>query len=196
MKLMVAIPTNDYVHYEFTRSLVNLVHHLDELGINYDVHFHGGTLVYMARDALAADAINQKYTHVLWLDADMAFDETLFDHLVRHGADFVTGVYHARRPPYDSCIFSELEPWKKVEVYPREPFFVEGCGFGCVLMKTEVLTKVFREFGMCFQPSPELGEDLEFCKRAKKLGYKVLCDPDAIAGHIGQLVIKPNMKRE
>lgn len=193
MKLMIAIPTHDYHHFEFTRSLLGLVRRLDKEGIDYEVCMRGGTLVYMARDALAADAVNGGYTHVLWLDADMVFDDNLFHRLVRHGQEMITGVYHARRPPYDSCIFEKIEPPIKVLHYPEDIFPIEGCGFGCVLLKTELLAETFRKFGNCFQPSPAFGEDLEFCKKVRTLGHKVYCDPTVICGHIGQLVVRPNM---
>lgn len=194
MKLLLAIPTHDYHHVEFTRSLIKLIQRLDDEKIDYTIHMQSGTLVYMARDALAAEAVNGGYTHVLWLDADMVFEGDLFDRLVRHGNAMTTGVYHARRPPYDSCIFSTLNPPIKVISYPAEPFGIGGCGFGCILMETKVLVDVFRKFGNCFQPSPELGEDLEFCKKATTLGYTVVCDPSIQCGHIGQIVVKPNMK--
>lgn len=193
MKLMVAVPTHDYHHYEFTRCLIKLIQKLESEGIEYEVCMQGGTLVYMARDDIAADAVNRKFDWVLWLDADMVFDDDLFDRLLATGKQLVTGVYHARRPPYGSCIFYKVNPVDRVTTYPKEIFRIDGCGFGCMLTDVNVLAAVYRNFGNCFLPSPELGEDLEFCKRARKLGYKIWCEPNIQCGHIGQLVIRPNM---
>jgi GT2 family glycosyltransferase len=72
---------------------------------------------------------------------------------------------------------------------------VDGCGFGVVLVKTEVLKKSFDEFRTCFQPIPGFGEDLSFCVRAKKLGYKLFADPNIEIGHIGKTVITKNAFR-
>ena len=55
MKLMIAIPTLDMIHFEFARCLTGLVQKLDRDGVDCDVCFKGGTLVYNAREALAAD---------------------------------------------------------------------------------------------------------------------------------------------
>lgn len=193
MKLMVAIPTLDMIHWEFARCLTGLVQRLERDGVDYDVCFKGGTLVYNGRDALAADAINEGYTHILWLDTDMVFNPDAFEKLYANGEHFATGVYHSRHAPYGSCIYTSLSPAEKVTQYPEAPFNIAGCGFGCVLTTTEMLRDVYRKYGYCFQPTPAFGEDLAFCERAKERGYKLICDPTVKAGHIGHVTIWPDM---
>lgn len=46
MKLLIAIPTYDYMHFQFVECLTKLIRRLDEDGIDYEVDFQGGTLVY------------------------------------------------------------------------------------------------------------------------------------------------------
>lgn len=193
MKLMVAIPTHDYHHNEFTKCLIRLVQKLESEKIDYEVCLQGGTLVYMARDDLASDAVNRGFDYVLWLDADMTFDDDIFDRLISSGQKLITGVYHGRKPPYGSCIFTKLDPPIKPINYPENMFQIAGCGFGCILTDVSVLKEVYQKYGNCFQPSVEFGEDLEFCKKASSLGYKIYCDPSIQCGHIAQLVIRPNM---
>ena len=190
MKLMIAIPTLDMIHFEFARCLTGLVQKLDRDGVDCDVCFKGGTLVYNAREALAAEAINGGYTHVLWLDADMVFNPDVFDKLYSHGKPFVTGVYKSRHAPYKSCIFKTLEPDERVEQFPDELFEVEACGFGIVLTETQMLYDVWKERGYMFLPSVEYGEDLAFCDRARQKGYTLYCDPSVRAGHIGFVVVR------
>ena len=194
MKLMIAIPTLDYIHFRFTCCLIGLVKRLEKLGVDFDVCFKGGTLVYLSREALAAEAINSGYTHVLWLDADMIFNPDIFDKLNAHGKGIVTGIYQSRHAPFPSTIYSKLNPAVSVSEYPSELFEVEGCGFGIVLTSTEALRKVFQQNGFCFQPTEGYGEDLSFCLYAKKAGYSIYCDPSVVAGHIGHTVIWPEQK--
>lgn len=193
MKLMVAIPTLDFIHFDFARCLLGLVQKLDRDGVDYDVCFKGGTLVYNGRDALAADAIAKGYTHTLWLDADMVFNPDVFEKLYANGTDFVTGVYHSRHAPYGSSVFTSLEPAERVKNYPTHTFTIAGSGFGIVLTTTEMLRKVYQKYGYCFQPTPTYGEDLTFCVRATEQGYKLFCDPTVKAGHIGHVTIWPDM---
>ena len=195
MKLMIAIPTLDFVHFEFARCLTGLAMRLAKDGVDFDVCFKGGTLVYNGRDSLAADAVNEGYTHVLWLDADMVFNDDIVYRLLECGKQFVTGVYHSRHAPYSSCIFSKIETTsaEKVTEYPAELFEIAGCGFGIVLTETSLLRDVYRKYGYCFQPTPEYGEDIAFCMRAKEVGCRLWCEPSVKAGHIGHVTIWPDM---
>lgn len=190
MKLLIAIPTLDYVHTEFMRSLIALIQTIE---CQYEVCIMSGTLVYVARDKLATKAIEEGFTNVLWLDSDMVFEDTLLEDLQFCGQDFVTGVYQARRKGYDSCVFEhiDLESLKKCETYPRRAFKVEGCGFGCVLVSTAILADVKKHYKTCFLPMAQYGEDIAFCFRARELGYQLWCEPSAVCGHIGHITIYP-----
>ena len=79
MKLMVAVPTVDYVPADFVKSLSKLSLRLGRERIPADVEIVGGTLVYIARNRLAYRAITDGYTHVLWLDSDMVFGDSIVE---------------------------------------------------------------------------------------------------------------------
>lgn len=191
MKLMVAIPTLDMIHFEFARCLTGLVQKLERDGVDYDVCFKGGTLVYNGREALSAEAINNNYTHILWLDADMVFNPDVFEKLSSHEKPFVTGVYKSRHAPYRSCIFSSLEPDERVTEFPTDLFEIAACGFGIVLVETDLLYTVYKKHGTMFAPSSMFGEDLALCDRARDCGYTLYCDPNVVAGHIGFMTVYP-----
>lgn len=194
MKLLVAIPSNDYMHYEFTSCLVKLVSRLKDDEIDFDVAIQGGTLVYVARDKLAYKAIDEGYTHVLWLDADMIFTENILDDLLFPGKSFVSAIYHGRRPPHISCLFSEIYPEiKHIDEYPTDTFEIAGCGFGCVLVAVDILKAVRLKYATCFFPTRELGEDLAFCQRVKECGYQMYAEPVKL-GHIGHIRIYPEYR--
>lgn len=191
MKLMIAVPCTDYMHADFVNSLVNLTGRLQRDGISHYVAIVAGTLVYMARNSLACKAINDGYTHVLWLDSDMVFSENIVEDLSFCGKDFVCGAFQSRRPPYNSCVFKSLKPPERVKEYGLDAFRVAGCGMACVLINTQVLNKVQNHFGNCFTPNGEFGEDLAFCKRATDLGAEIWCEPTARVGHIAHVPIWP-----
>jgi GT2 family glycosyltransferase len=76
---------------------------------------------------------------------------------------------------------------------PDEIFEVAGCGFGCVLMKRNVLWNVLCQHGYMFSPINTVGEDLSFCWRARQCGYKIYCDPTIALGHeIRTIITKSN----
>lgn len=191
MKLLIAIPSLDYVHVDFVKSLTKLILRLKNDGIDFDVEINSGTLVYIARDKLACHAINNGFTHVLWLDADMVFRDSLLDDLMFSGKDFVTGICHSRRKPYVSCVFKSMVTLERWEKYPADTFEIAGCGFACVLISTEILRDVQMHFKTCFLPTQTLGEDLAFCDRAHYCNHKIWAEPSVRLGHIGHIAIYP-----
>ena len=194
MRLLIAIPTYDYMHFQFVDCLTKLIRRLDEDEIDYEVCFQGGTLVYVGRDKLARKAIDEGFTHMLWLDSDMIFSEELLDNLMFSGKDFVTGIAHGRRAPHMSCLFKKIWPsvdrWQGHD-YPTTTFEVGGCGFACVLIKTSIVKAVYEKQGTAFFPMRELGEDLAFCKRARELGFTIWAEPTVWLGHIGHITVYP-----
>lgn len=192
MKILIAVPALDYIPTEFVKCLTALVQRLDHDGMNVDVKFITGTLVYAARDKLAIHAIQHLYTHVLWLDADMVFDDELLYDLQFAHKDFVSGIARSRRPPYVSCLFSDLNRIERIEQYPNDTFRVAGCGFACVLIKTDILAAVRQHYNTCFLPTADMGEDLAFCQRATSLGYSIWAEPAAKVGHLGHITIYPD----
>lgn len=191
MKLLIAIPTTDFMHADFVNSLIKLTAHLQREGIAHHVELVAGTLVYLARNKLACKAINEGFSHVLWLDSDMVFNETIVEDLAFCGKGFVCGVFNSRRPPYNSCIFKSIKPAERVKDFGLEPFQVAGCGMACVLVNTDILRQVQNHYGNCFTPTDDYGEDLAFCWRAKSMGNEIWCEPTARIGHIAHVPIWP-----
>ena len=194
MRLLIAIPSLDFVHVDFMRCFVDLCNKLKDDGVSFEVCIQSGTLVYVARDKLAQKAINEGFTHVLWIDADMIFRPESFDDLIETSKDFVTGIYHARRPGHMSCIFSRCDDINHIErftEYPKDTFEIAGCGFGFVLIKTEILRTVMIRFGTCFCPLKDFGEDIAFCNRAREIGFRIFGEPTVRLGHIGHIAVYP-----
>lgn len=198
VKLLIAIPSLDYIHFKFSESLSKLMQWLTTNGVNYRVEFKGGTLLYMSRDYFVDLAYrwSKGFTHVLWLDADMVFDPDIFEKLYADGKEMVTGLYRARHGKKRLCIFKKIIPDERFDMsevnnYKGQPFEIAGCGFGCVLTTVKLLEKVATEYGSSFMPNKKMGEDLAFCDRVTSLGEKIFCDPTVHVGHISQSIIWP-----
>ena len=191
MKTLIAIPCMDEIDVGFVQSLMDL----QTVG-ETKTYFLSGSLIYEARERLAAMAVNNGFDHILWLDSDQMFKPTLMIDFVSSEKDMVTGVIPMRRPPYIPCVYKvKDDELKQVTELGDRLFEVDGCGFGAVFMKTEILQKCFDKYKTCFQPIYGYGEDLSFCLRVKELGYKIYADPRIDIGHIAKTVITKNMFR-
>ena len=191
-KTLIAIPRMDSVPTQFRQALAMLQKE-DEVALSFQV----GSLVYNARNNLAKTAAEMGADYVFWLDSDMVFAP---DTLVRmrktleeNDLDFLTGVYFRRVPPFSPVLYSKMSDngmdYAEVTDLPTAGLFeVAACGFGCVLMRTDVIINTYAETGEMFTPIGGTGEDISFCIRARQCGYKIMADPSIVLGHVGHAV--------
>lgn len=195
-KILIAIPCMDQVPAPFAQSLAMIQKTED----NVACAFQMGSLIYTSRNNLALQALKGEFDYILWLDSDMVFQQDLLIQLKKvmdeKELDFVSGLYFRRVPPFTPVLFDKLEideagacTWTDWKDVPEGLFKVGGCGFGCVLMKTDILFEVQSKFGGMFNPIASMGEDLSFCWRARQCGYDLWCDPSIVCGHVGYTVI-------
>lgn len=199
MSTLIAIPCMDMIHTPFFQSTL-------ALKLNDDVSFgiSSGSLIYDARNSLAQRAVQEGHDRILWLDSDMIFGSDFLEKLTEdmdEGMDFVSALYFKRRNPIRPVIFKDygfkqegeniLSAYATYyEDYPKDSVFeIAACGFGGVMMKTELVKKVQAEFGAPFAPHPGFGEDLSFCLRARQLGAKLYCDSRIKMGHVALSVV-------
>lgn len=194
MRIMIAVPCMDQVPAPFCQSLATL-----QKVEQCTLAMKSGSLIYTARNDLAMQAIQMDADYVFWLDSDMVFKpDTLarmYKTIRENDYDILTGLYFRRVPPYSPVLFDALDMfgptlnWSEFKSIPEEIFEVGGCGFGCVLMKTDVFLDVQSRFGNMFAPMGNNGEDVAFCIRARECGFKIMCDPSVICGHVGYSVV-------
>ena len=196
-RIMIAVPMLDKVDSNFLTSLVGLK------GVGTTkLAVQRGSLVYNARGNLALRAINEDYEYILWLDSDMVFAPDTLEMLwedAQGGKDFVSGLYFKRTLPTKPLICKSVT-WSRdsetgmidhgvdiMEDYPKDSVFeIAACGFGCALIKTELIANIAAACTMSpFEPLPGLGEDYSFCWRAGKMGIKMYCDSRVKPGHMG-----------
>lgn len=198
-KILIAVPCMDSVPAQFAHSLATLTSYGIE-GYEVSIWFNLGSLVYTSRNEIAKKAISDGADLVMWFDSDMVFSPNVLKKMlmfIEEGYDMITGVYYRRVPPFSPTIFKTMEideqkqesTWTEFEEIPNEPFEVAACGFGCVLMKTEMFVATFAKFGNMFAPIGNVGEDIAFCWRARECGYRIVADPSIALGHVGHTII-------
>lgn len=196
MNILIAVPSMDSVPAVFAQSLAML----KKVG-NCAVAFQVGSLVYESRNDLAKYAVQSEADYVLWLDSDMMFEPELLEKMMatlqEHDLDILSGIYYRRRHPFSPVLMKKLSiaennfcEYENFNAYPEDGIFeVEGIGFGCVLIKSDVLMDIKATYNDWFSPFGRVGEDLSFCWRARQTGHKIFADPSIQLGHCGQQII-------
>lgn len=200
MKTLIAVPCMDQVPVPFCQSLALL----KKVG-ECTLAMQSGSLIYTSRDNLATHAIQIDADYVMWFDSDMSFApdtlERMMKTLKENDLDILTGLYFRRVHPHSPVLFDKVEfdgdlcNWTEFKTLPEGLFEVGACGFGCVLMKTDVFFDVQSKFGRMFTPIGNTGEDIAFCWRARQCGYKVICDPSVVCGHVGYITVDDRFYR-
>ena len=187
-KILICVPCMDMVASGFAQSLAMLQKGGNETAIMFEC----GSLIYDARNKLAKQAIKMQADYTMWLDSDMIFKPDTMVRLLAHDAPIVSGAYFRRSPPYHLVAFdkcdTETREWTDLPL-PAETVKCGGVGFGCVLVRTDVLFEVAAKYKTWFEPMNGFGEDLSFCYRARECGFDVLLDPTITCGHVGHIVV-------
>ena len=199
MKTLIAIPCMDQVPTMFCQSLA-LLKKVGECTLAMQT----GSLVYSSREQLTVKAAKADADYVLWLDSDMVFAPDLLERMLATleagKYDILSGVYYRRVAPYTPVLFETLEinengdaKYTEYKEIPDGIFEAAGCGFGCVLMRSDVFLDVQYRFGHMFTPIGKNGEDVSFCWRARQCGFKIYCDPSIKLGHVSYQMITADM---
>lgn len=187
-KILIAVPCLETIDVVFVQSVLAM----DKVG-DVRLEFLPGNLIYVARDILAAMAVEFGTDYVLWLDSDMVFPSDIMQSLMAHSdREIISALYFRRAAPFNPVLFKKVNIRNRAEDpasveyddYPANTLFTaEGIGFGCVLTKTSILAEMFDKYGTCFEPIHSLGEDVSFCQRARELGHDVWCHSGIQVGH-------------
>lgn len=193
MKILIGMPTLGEIPIKTVASLFAL-----DRPAGTEIGFTHNSLVYDARNEFCQRAVNGGFDYLFFIDSDMIFPPDTLTKLLALNTDIATAVCYARKGNHAPCVYnrvvkrnlfhdSEAEHVKQI---PDGVFEVAGCGMAVCLIKADVLKRLVKKYkGTPFEPFGNMGEDLAFCYRARKLGYRLKADSTIPIGHIGETVI-------
>jgi len=180
-KLAVCIPVRDMLHSAHALCLAELVKLNTQNNIDTQVFMDASTILLTQRQRLADMAVNLGAEYTLWLDSDMTFPASIAMRLMAHNEDIVACNYVRRQFPPKGVAYQTIGDWNNpldFDMYD-ELIEVQGVGMGCMLMRTEIFTKLAKpwfEFGWTPDSNDFLGEDMLLCQKMAKAGYTVKID--------------------
>ena len=180
-KLSILVPTRDMVHAHFSYCLAQLMKTTQMNGIDTYLFYDSSTILLNQREKLIEKAKEVKSDYVLWLDSDMMFPSTTALRLLEHNKDIIACNYMKRTKGDKTVAYTDVSDWDtwlpldKIDGLVK----VEGVGMGCMLMKTNVFSKLIKpyfEFTYKEDSQDWYGEDFNLLAKLRKLGYDVYID--------------------
>jgi hypothetical protein len=156
-------------------------------------------LVNECRNKIAEEALTLGAEWVWYVDDDHAFHSDTLMRLIARDVDIVSGLYISRTSPFKPIFYEEeQDEWlvmkkglgsQDVGLKP-----VLAVGAGCLLVRTRVLKEMEPPYFRFTQSERAgiIGEDINFCRRARDLGFSIYCDLDAPVGHKTTITLYPH----
>ncbi len=204
--IWIALPAyTGTIHLGTMRSIVTDMLALAERGDRVTIFDEcGNAMIAHARAAMVSQFLNGEGTHLIWVDADVAWEKGALLRLVDAPVDFVGAVYPQRKDPLNYCV-----QWCQDRDYLQadpETNLLEVAGIPAGFMRCsrnmlERMVAAYPETRFASQDSPtgymhalfsnihegdlHFGEDYSFCMRWRRIGGQVWIDPEIRMGHCG-----------
>ena len=154
---------------------------------------HGRNLVIDA-------AIENDFTHILFIDDDVTFEPDALIKLLEHDKDIVSGLYLTGSYPHAPIVFDVMdEKGAAGPIYLTDDMEglvpIKAAGLGFLLVKTSVFEKLEKPYIRLGELDAEQWcDDIGFFKRVNDAGIKSYCDLSVCVGHIKSMIVKPIFK--
>ena len=146
-----------------------------------------------ARNRMVEMALRDGVEWMFFIDYDVAPPMNALVKLMSLNVDIASGVYHLKTIPSYPLIM--VNGWKYAfDDYDYGDLIeADGCGMGCTLIKMDVFRKIeppwFKTVPGYLDANPavalpHLTEDIYFCKKAKKAGFRIVVDTMVQANHV------------
>lgn len=197
-KVHISIPCLDNIKADTVASLLAWQ---AKTSLPHSIDIQKNTYIHYARNKAVWEAVNQKATHLMFIDSDIAFPPDGIERLLKRQFDIVGGLYFGRVAPFP--VAKVAHPTipnamtNPVSIPEDDVFEVKAIGTGFLLINMDVFKKLEppffyhtepSEFGLMTHPFPnnEIGEDIAFCLKAREAGFKVWVDQTIPLTHIGE----------
>lgn len=183
----IAIPSRDFIHTNFALSLISMA-----LYSRVPIYISNirSSILPVSRSMLVERAQENKSEYILFLDSDMVFPPDTLKRLLAHDKDIVCATY-CRREGTTEPMGCTAE-WESITADAIGVGEAGRVPMGVMLIRMSVFEKMDKPYfrwAINQGRSEIVGEDAEFCDRARALGFKVYVDMELSrqVGHIGEV---------
>jgi glycosyltransferase involved in cell wall biosynthesis len=196
-KILIGIPTAKNIESDTFKSLYDL--YVPD-GYETELQFFYGYTIDQVRNLIAEWA--KEYDYLLSVDSDIVLPKDALIKMLNHDVDMVSGVYMQRLHDKQVLEIYKLNDQGGMtnvsaeEISPPGLHQVSGCGFGAVLIKSDVIRNMeypHFEYKSALSHAHTFSEDVYFCKKALETGAQIYVDSTIICEHIGARKFIPDL---
>ena len=215
MRILIETPTYDG---RISQATSQSLWRLDRSGHDVDYRPRQGYGCAMARNRIAADALDAGYDYVLMVDNDIGFEPDALSHLLEHECDFVMGYYLNRYARGERKLVNTYKLGAGWDMYEADELHalcdtgthtvrVKGGGMGFALIRASLFERVkfpwfeWADIGRSERRADDVyglsdaflsgGEDVNFCNRCADAGVPIYVDTRVACGHEFREVVWP-----
>jgi len=154
------------------------------------------------RNDLVQQALECECTHIFMADTDQRYSENVLMQLLSYGLPVVYARVHRRYPPFDPILYRLEESSGEYYSVPAEEWKnnslieIDATGGGCLLIESSVFFDIrypwYRTIPRNNWHGP-MGEDILFCRKLKKAGYRIFADVSVNIGHFTYMEADENL---
>ena len=212
--ICIAMPCYDSVKINTMLSIFQLIQLLGKGGVEVGINTMKSPLIHQARNYLTAVFLTTEYSHLLFIDSDVEFAPEAVLRMLMAQKDIICTPYRAKNPDLNNHTYTVKFPDPKViPILPGGLVEIEAGPTGLMLIDRKVFEKIIKNrpdlkiknrvnpgikedekshgfyhlfFDFAFEDGYTIGEDLSFCKLARKEGFKLYANTDSMTAHRGE----------
>lgn len=145
-------------------------------------------------------ALQMAAENILFIDTDINPPPDVISRLLAHDKPIVSGLYARRyEPPWLEMLKQKPEGLTALFEGEYEKGSLVECdaiGMGCCLIKTSVFKEMEKPWFQWteYYAAGGQSEDFTFCRKARRIGFKIYVDTSVICGHSGSIKWMPAPK--
>jgi len=186
MNIIIGQPVLDKVEAVTQFDLINLLFYSQHHNLHF-VPSIGTTIIHDARNHIVSESYNTEFDYIFFIDADMTFPGGTLETLLSHDKDICGVLYQSHTGKQNVFTYDDnLDEFNRTELKPETGLHEVGAvGSGILLVKRKVFDAIGNPW---FFYEAGIGEDVNFCKIAKQLGFKTFVDTDINVGHVSKQI--------
>ena len=212
--VFIAMPCYDSVKINTMLSIFQLIQHMGTSKVEVGINTMKSPLIHQARNYLTSVFLTTPYTHLLFIDSDVEFQPEAGLRMLVADKDIITTPYRAKNPNLNTHTYTVKFPDPKVvPILPGGLVEIEAGPTGLMLIHRRVFEKIIKNrpdlkiknranealvqtekshsfyynfFDFAFEDGYTWGEDVSFCKLARKEGIKLYANTESMTAHHGE----------